>query len=471
MIAKPRGLRLTVTIAFAVGALVLSAVLAISTYLSARHYLIEQRQRTAMRQAYADASYIRQGLLPSGAAVSDALGSLSPPGNSVLFVRRGGAWYSSSLDLSSQDIPTGLIDTVADGGAAFSWMRAAGDPAIAVGVSLPDVDAEYYEIAIVYELDSTLSTLRLALIACAAATTIAGAALGRIAAGRLLGPLNSLTTAAARISAGDVDTRLDATDDPDLATLVGAFNNMLDALDERVERERRFVADVSHELKSPLTTLMTSVSVLKNADSQSPRARAAVELIGRELDRFQHSLEDLLVLGRLDAGVSETNLSVVDAVDLVRESLEASGRSAAGLLTVDDGVGPLRVLVDKQQIKRALINLFDNAEVHGGGLVQVSVSRHADFVDVAVRDEGPGVAPEDTARIFERFARAGSRASHPGSGLGLSIVLETMRWHQGSVWCVPNAPNGACFVARLPLRPVADDADDGDDADAPESSA
>jgi signal transduction histidine kinase len=471
-----------VTLAFAVGALVLSVVLALSTYLTARHYLIEQRQRTAMRQAYSDASYIREGLLPAGAEVSDALGSISPPANSVLLVRRGGQWYSSSLDLSAHDIPASLLSAVAaDGGAAFTWTHAAGGPAIVVGLALPEVDAEYYEIAVTAELDNTLTTLRLALLACAAATTVAGALLGRVAAGRLLSPLNSLTGAAARISAGNVDTRVAATEDPDLATLVGAFNDMLDALDERVQRERRFVADVSHELKSPLTTLLTSMSVLR-ADSvaggasaesapttgaveaMSPRARAAVELIGRELDRFQHSLEDLLVLGRLDSGAAETNVSVVDARDLVRESLEVSGRSSRALLApAPAAAGPLPVLVDKQQIRRALINLFDNADVHGGGLVEVSVARNGDVVDVAVHDDGPGVAPEDRTRIFERFARAGSRASHPGSGLGLSIVLETMLRHEGSVWCSAGISSGSTFTARLPLLP------DGDRRDDPES--
>ena len=113
------------------------------------------------------------------------------------------------------------------------------------------------------------------------------------------------------------------------------------------------------------------------------------------------------------------------------------------------------VAVDKLQLNRALVNLFENADGHGDGLVAVTVFRDAESVFVSVEDDGPGVPPEEREHIFDRFARGGARRSHPGTGLGLSIVAETARRHDGAVWVGDRPGGGARFVLRLP----ADDAD------------
>jgi signal transduction histidine kinase len=254
-----------------------------------------------------------------------------------------------------------------------------------------------------------------------------------------------------------MNTRLTQTSDPDLATLVGAFNNMVDALEERVERDARFAADVSHELRTPVTTLVTSLSVLEHSADLSDRSTQAVRLTATELDRFRRSLEDLITLGRLDSGIQETQLSRIGIGSLVRHTLESTGRPAELLIDRTSGDDP-PVLVDRQQISRAVINLLDNADSHGGGVVAVAVGRHEDFVDVTVEDHGNGIAPEDRERIFERFARAGQRRSGTGTGLGLSIVAQTVELHDGSVWCSDNDGGGTRFTMRLPIAPT----DDGD---------
>jgi signal transduction histidine kinase len=99
---------------------------------------------------------------------------------------------------------------------------------------------------------------------------------------------------------------------------------------------------------------------------------------------------------------------------------------------------------------RALINLFDNADLHGGGLTGVYVTTSGTFVDIHVEDRGSGVASSDRERIFERFARAGGRKAGTGSGLGLSIVEQTAHNHGGSVWCTTRRGGGAAFIFRLP---------------------
>ncbi|GAA5032130.1 HAMP domain-containing sensor histidine kinase [Terrabacter aeriphilus] len=456
------GLRATVTVSFAAGALALSVLLSVGTYVAARHYLVDQRERVALRQAFVDASVIRDGLLTSGARTSDVIGSISPPSGSDVVLNRNGRWFSSSLREGSTSVPADVADAATAGTVTLAWTRTSSGPGIVVGVPLPAVRARFFEVTSTTELAATLSTLTNVLASFAVVTTLSGALVGRAASRRLVAPLDSIAGAAARIAVGELGTRLPGTDDPDLAVIVGSFNSMVETLQERIERDARFAADLSHELRSPLTTLKASVDVLsRRREELSPRSQQALDLVAVELDRLHRSLEDLLELGRLDAGVVTRELTATDLAELVRHALRDSrrpvevlddGSSAAGTGTAPE----LPVLVDRGQLHRALLNLFGNAETHGGGLTAVTVRRSGDQAVVLVDDAGDGVAPADRERIFERFARAGSRGSRPGTGLGLSLVAETMRAHGGAVWCTEAPGGGGRFVVRLPLRPAGD---------------
>lgn len=450
------GLRQTVTLAFAAGALVLSALLSVGTYLAVRNYLVAERERAALGQGFANAAYVRDGLRSPGQDVSDVLGTVSASPDTTVFLRRGTSWYSSSLTASSDQVPAGLQEAVAAGGAALAWVRVDGSPALVVGTAVPAVDAEFYELARTSELTRTLTTLAVALAGFALLTTVAGATLGRWSTRRLLAPLDVVAAATARIAGGDLGTRLPSTDDPELVTIVGSFNAMVDTLAERVRRDARFTADVSHELRSPLTTLTTAVQVMQGRRAgMSASAQQALDLLGDELARFRTVVEDLLELGRLDATVDGPQLTPVRVGDLVREALTSNGRDT---MVVEDvpGAADLVVCVDKQQMARLLVNLFVNADVHGGGLdrVALAVAGRPDEVveaEIRVEDAGPGVATADRERIFERFVRGGSRGSLAGSGLGLSIVAETVRAHGGSVRYVDRPGGGARFAIGVPL--------------------
>ncbi|MFZ2012720.1 MAG: ATP-binding protein [Nocardioides sp.] len=447
---RPHGLRAGVTLAFALGALAVSSTLALGTYFTVRHVLVQQREGTALRQAYSDAALARDSLLTPGRQVSDVLGSISPPAGAVMYVHRDGRWYASSLDRPGQELTASVRPAVQGGSVAVAWTDLTDPHAVVVGIPLPAVNAEYYEVAVAEELSSTLRTLALALTICAAITTLAGALVGRAASRRVLAPLGDVTAAAVKVSAGDMDTRLDDTDDPDLVALVGAFNHMVDALEERIRMDARFAADVSHELRTPVTTLTTSLSLLERAEGLTPQAGQAVQLMTDELTRFRRALEDLLTLSRLDARAEPTELTTMPARELVRQALVAGGRSVALLVPTPDPGSEGWVIVDRRQVLRALINLFDNADLHAGGLTSVRLEEGAGQVDILVGDRGPGVPPEDTDRIFERFARAGGAKAGTGSGLGLSIVAQTVHQHGGQVWCVNRPDGGAEFVLRLP---------------------
>lgn len=451
------GLRGTVTASFALGALIISTLLAVGTYLTVRHYLMDQRQATALRQAYADASFVVDGLLARDARIPDVLSSVKPTADSELIVRKDDRWYSSALARGPQSIPAEVREGVVDGTVMYAWASADDQPALVVGIPLPGAGAEFYEVVSTSELRSTLTTLATVLAAFAVLATLAGAGIGRLASRRLMAPLDDVATAAARIGAGGLQTRLPPTDDPDLATIVGSFNSMVEALDDRIQRDARFAADLGHELRSPLTALVASVQVIeRRRDELSPRTQRALNLVTAELDRFQHTLEDLLELGRLDAGVRSQVFSEVDAAELVRVSLEQSRHDPSLLLVVasDDGSPTdLTVRVDKQQLGRALVNLFDNADRHAGGVRAVTVQRLRDHIRIDVDDRGDGVPEPDRERIFERFVRAGSRGSLPGSGLGLSIVAETTSSLGGRVWCEDAPGGGARFSVELPVAP------------------
>ena len=448
----------------AMGSACLVAAFATSAYLVVRDDLVSQREAAVTGRALRDASSVRDDLLTAGAQVDAAIARLGAPADADVVVVRGGRGFSSSLTHGIETVPPQVRAAVSQGSAARGWWRTADGPVVAVGVPLPAVDAQFYEVSRAGDLESTLTTLRAVLGVLALTTAVCGALLGRWVAGRVVAPLRKVARTAGRIAGGELGTRVPATDDPDLVAIVASINSMVDALNERIDAEARFTADVSHELRSPLTTLVTSVGVLqRRREELGERSRRALDLVASEVVRFQATLEDLLALGRFDAATPGVRVPT-DAGVLVQQTLVTSGRST-GPLTVDGtggtsgtsgsgSSGPvdggLVVDVDRAQVARALVNLFDNADRHGEGLRAVRVQRSGASVLVLVDDDGPGVPDGESGRIFQRFARAGSRHSLPGSGLGLSLVDETVRAHDGAVWAERAPGGGARFVVKLP---------------------
>jgi signal transduction histidine kinase len=448
----PRGLRARIVLAFAAGTLLVSAVLVVTTFLLARGYLLDQRERAAARQAFIDANLLRSRLSTAGAEVGDVLSDLVPSGGADVVVRSGDAWYSSSLDLGARDVPTSIREVVADGAAGTVRASSAAGPRLVVGVPIADGGLEFFEVSPLLELQGVLRTLAAVLGAGAAAATLAGGGFGFWASRRVVQPLEQVAGAATRIAGGELTTRLAATEDPDLVAIVGSFNSMVDALANRIERDNRFVGDVSHELRSPLTSLVTSVEVLgARREELSPRSRQVLALVEGQLDRFRTTLDDLLELARLDSDpATDQPGPPVALAALAREVLAASGRPA-DLLSAD-GDERTTVRADKRRLERALRNLLDNADRHADGVRAVQVQRRDGSVLLAVDDAGPGVPPEDRERIFERFTRGpqAARGSLPGAGLGLAIVAETASAHGGAAWCSAGPFGGARMTLSLP---------------------
>ncbi len=475
------GLRNRLTLTFALSALVLSSFLAAVTLALTRTNLVNQRESSATRTALLNARYIRQSLAAdvgssqtNGIAdkaklqttLRDRLSSVGQPSGvrPVLRILVNGSplWVSNQTQFGESSLPMSLRDRVVDQSrpARISYHDAQGNPELAVGVPL-NVDgttASYFEIVSFEELQSTINALTLSLLGAAAATTLTGAALGWWVSRRTLRPLLDVSLAAEAIAGGQLETRLGATHDPDIGALVTSFNDMVEALSQRIERDGRFASDVSHELRSPLMTLSASIEVLAARRDEMPdaSAQAAVDLMVADVARFKQLVEDLLEISRFDAGAARLELDDVRLAELVMQAVSWS-TSRDVPVELDSDLAGVIIRADKRRIVRVIANLLDNAEKYGGGATKVSIEKVDHGVRLAVQDSGPGVPEEERSLVFDRFSR-GLGASRRGSGsegmgLGLSLVAEHVRLHHGRVWVEdpPDGSEGARFVFELPV--------------------
>lgn len=457
MIARLRrlGLRSRLTASFAVGALVLSLLIALLSYTIARGYLIDQREQNAVRQSREHANTVDAALQTQGVALAQILSSLRPA-NSQSLVNYRGNWYSSSSGVGPADLPFRLREAVNAGHAVKQRTAVGGNRSLIVGIPLADVDATYFEILPLTELQSTLNTIRTTLLLVALGAALVAGLLGRWVSGRLLQPLYRVAATSRTIANGDLKARLPDTPDRQLAVLTLSFNEMADSLARRIERDARFAADVSHELRSPLTTLATSLSVLQGRRRElSHPSAAALDLLGNEVNRFQALVEDLLDISRADAGTDGHREPVLLA-ELVRQVCVHRSETFRSGMPVAPKIAPeaqgVLVSADKRRLVRVLVNLLDNARSHGGGATLVRMTATCSHVAVIVEDDGPGVPASDRERIFERFSRAAAsgRRGGSGTGLGLALVREHVNAHQGTVSVDRADTGGARFVVTLP---------------------
>ena len=187
--------------------------------------------------------------------------------------------------------------------------------------------------------------------------------------------LHSIADVAAAISGGALDQRLPPTDDPDLSVLAASFNEMVDALEERIKRDARFASDVSHELRSPLTTVQATVELLEaSRASLPPDGRRALDLLSAEIRRFSDMVQDLLEISRFDAGAANLDLEELALDDLVVNTVAAYSHDAVPVTVAPQANGTW-LLADRRRLQRVLVNLLDNAKAHAGGAVGVRVDR------------------------------------------------------------------------------------------------
>ena len=456
------GLRGRMVLFFSLGAFAAALALSIVTFASTRSYLLSQRSEVAKRQAFNNALLVRTLYAENPADVDLLIANIRSErgGYAVLHLDANDTeseyfYAQEPLRFTQSNLPKELVSKTLQGDTGRQRFTFDSSTYEAIGVSIPSIQAQYFEAFPLADVATTLGTIQTTLLIGVIIITVAAAFLGSTTSRNVLRPLSRVTGAANEIATGGLDTRLDFEKDPDLERLVTSFNDMADAVQQRIEREQRFASDVSHELRSPVTALGAAVDVLVSKRAEfSDRNKEAIDILASQVKRFDRTVVDLLELSRLDAGASENNVDNVHLADLIQRIISRHGfdqvvfTQALPLMQnstdIDDAV-----LVDRRRIERILLNLLENARDHGGGATRVSLNGQVDHFVLSVEDSGQGIAISERSRIFERFARGTAARLSTGSGLGLAIVQEHARALGGEAHVEDSPTGGAKFVITI----------------------
>ena len=276
-----------------------------------------------------------------------------------------------------------------------------------------------------------------------------------IIAGRALRPVRDISRQVAAIGGSTLDERVPEPDsDDEIAELAASMNEMLDRLQAASDRQRAFVADASHELRSPLATIIAAAEIAEISNDHQ-RIAALAPRIEAEARRMQALAEDLLDLARLDEQRHRGDLSAVDLAAVCRDA--ADRLDGAGIditVSVDGSASALGVL---SQIERAVFNVMDNAVRHAANQVRAAVASGGVGAEVVVEDDGVGIPAADRERVFDRFVRldASRQRASGGVGIGLSLVKAIVDRHGGTVEIGESDALGGAAV-RIVWPPAAD---------------
>jgi signal transduction histidine kinase len=429
-------LRVRVAAVAALAVLVVLTVAGTSLVLAQRAMLTESLDESLAQQADDVVDALRTGrtVTPQDRRSDDVVVQVVGPDGAVrVSLPASAAPLLGGSDPAGSGVRTVDLPT----GAARLLTRTVGEDTVVVAGSLDDVE------------ESTAALVR----GLAVGIPLSTAALAGIvwwAVGRALSPVDDMRARVDEISGSRLDRRVPETGSAEIARLARTMNAMLARLQRSADQQRAFVADASHELRSPLARMRAEMEVdVAHPETAHPAATSASVLA--ETVTLQRLVDDLLLLARGDAGALEVVPGEpVDLDEVVQERVAVL--RAAGEQRIDDGaVRPAQVRGDPGQLRRAVANLLDNAVRHARDRIVVTLDERPDGgVELTVADDGPGVPPADRDRIFERFPRLDDArsAQDGGAGLGLAIARDIAVRHGGTVSV--DGPPGARFVLLLP---------------------
>jgi signal transduction histidine kinase len=299
-------------------------------------------------------------------------------------------------------------------------------------------------------IHSTVHRIASALLVAVPSLIAMVAAMTWFMTGRALRPVGAITNRVKEITGSTLHERVpEPNADDEVGELARTMNAMLDRLEGSSTRQKRFMSDASHELRSPVASIKTQLetALLSNADTNW---EGVAQTVLAEDERLESLVHNLLAMTRLEEGVRPASAEV-DLDELVFEQLARPSR-----VPVDRSkVGAGRVSGVPAELASVVRNLIDNATRHAQTKVAVSVSTIGPWVRFAVDDDGPGVAVEDRTKVFERFARLqeGRARDSGGSGLGLALSKRIVETHGGRIFVETSALGGASFVVELPGHP------------------
>lgn len=278
---------------------------------------------------------------------------------------------------------------------------------------------------------------------------------------QMLMPLKRMTQAAARVSSQDLSQRVPVAPSRDeLRELSDTLNHMLGRLQESFDTQRRFTADASHELRTPVTAIAGHVNYLLRRTKTSPEQLDSLIVIKREAERMGKLVADLLELARADAGfrVDRRRMNLVEVAEAVHMEIAPVAGQAA--ITVSPAQSVLMVMGDFDRLKQVMLNLIQNALNAGSTAVSVALYAERERVVIEIADNGPGIPSEALPHLFDRFYRVDEARSTRGngSGLGLAIVKWVVEQHKGDVQVESHAGEGTVFTVYLPALEVSEGA-------------
>lgn len=318
----------------------------------------------------------------------------------------------------------------------------------------PDGPVTVYVGTSLESVNETIATVRRVLLLILPPLLALLAVASWVLVGRALRPVEAIRAEVADISGRALDRRVPVPPRRDeIGRLASTMNEMLDRLQAASERQRKFVADASHELQSPIAALRTQLEVAIAQPATTDWAATSSDLLA-ESRHMERLVRDLLFLARSDGEEGVRRIEPVDLDDIVLE--EATRLRSTAQVRVDaSGVSAAPLSGNRDELTRLVRNLLENAEHHAESRVRIRLSAEGREIILMVEDDGPGVPPAERERIFQRFTRLDEARSrnNGGTGLGLAIVKEITERHGGTV-CVENAAPGARFAVRLPQMQV-----------------
>jgi two-component system sensor histidine kinase MprB len=304
------------------------------------------------------------------------------------------------------------------------------------------------------EVNELLSHLRLILVLISLGGVALAALLGRLVAGAAVLPLKRLTQATEHVAATqDLSGRIESVAEDEIGRLAKSFNSMLDALersmnalDASVHAQRQLVADASHELRTPVTSLRTNIEILQQAeDMDLPERRRLLSDVVEQIEELTLLMNDLIDLARGEE--PHTNAEDIRLDIVLSEAVDRAHRHAPGTPLLVE-VEPTIVTAVPDRVSRAVGNLIDNAVKYSPPGEPVEINLRGK--ELTVRDHGPGISAEDLPYVFDRFYRGAEARGRPGSGLGLAIVRQVVNQQGGSVSAEAAPGGGTLMRVRLP---------------------
>ncbi len=405
-------------------------------------------------------------LFPRGRFVLPGADTFSTPGVYVQIATLDGVAVSRSENLGEQTltIPALALEHVQQGDSVYMNQTVASVPLRSYVAPLNAHGQTIGVIVVAQPLQSVNDTLRrlatllgFGIVGGLVFAAIIGALLARSA----LAPIDRMIESARGItSARDLTRRIDQPKTRDeVGRLAATFNEMLARIEEFFRAQQRFLADVSHELRSPLTVIRGNLDLLRRGAFENIEERnTALSAIDSESARMQRMVQDLLLLAQADAGV-KLQMQIVELDTLLLDVYRQARLSASGVKVSWGNEDQAQVRGDPDRLKQLFVNLMDNAVKYtpSGGEVTLTVERDTEWVRVAVTDTGVGIPEQDLAKVFDRFYRVDKARSRDttrsggGAGLGLAIVKWIVDAHGGKIDVKSKVGQGSTFTVWLPL--------------------